>query len=268
METLPEIDSSKNHGDLERRILRMKIFTKPNSMSANAVPYCPGCGHGMALRLVGEAIDELGILENVIGISPVGCAVRSWRLYRFDVAHAAHGRPPAVATGLKRARPENVVFAYQGDGDSAAIGLSELMHAALRCEKITVFMINNAIYGATGGQMAPTTLIGQYSTSYPRGRDPSKVGYPIKMAELIASISKNAYASRVALNNVKNIVKVKEGITKAFKTQMKRLGFSFVEILSPCPTGWKMTPLQALEWIEKKMIPEYPLGEYAIPDGL
>lgn len=237
-------------------------------MSSELVPYCPGCGHGIALRLIGEAIDELGIFQKVIGIAPVGCAVRCWCLYRFDMAHAAHGRPPAVATGLKRASPDNIIFAYQGDGDSTAIGLAELMHSALRCEKFTVFMINNAIYGATGGQLAPTTLVGQYSTSYPSGRDPSQIGYPIKMAELIASISKNAYVARVALDSVINIIGAKQAVVKAFRTQEKRLGFSFVEILSSCPTGWRMTPLESLKWIEQKMIPAYPLGEYSIPEGL
>lgn len=246
----------------------MKIFTNPRSMSDDFVPYCPGCGHGIALRLIGEAIDELDIFERVIGVAPVGCAVRCWRLYRFDICHAAHGRPPAVATGLKRALPNNIIFTYQGDGDSAAIGLAELMHAALRCEKFSVFMINNAIYGATGGQLAPTTLVGQYSTSYPSGRDPSHVGYPIRMAELVASISKNAYVARVALNNVKNVLEAKKVVIKAFRVQAKKLGFSFVEMLSPCPTGWNMTPLDALEWMKEKMIPEYPLGEYAVPEGL
>jgi len=245
-----------------------EVFGSPRSMSDAAVPYCPGCGHGIALRLIGEVIDELGIFERVVGVAPVGCAVRCWRLFRFDMMHAAHGRPPAVATGLKRALPNNIIFTYQGDGDSAAIGLAELMHAALRCEKFSVFMVNNAIYGATGGQMAPTTLVGQYSTSYPSGRDPSHVGYPIKMAELVASISKNSYAARVALNNPRNVLAARKAVTKAFTTQESKLGFSFVEMLSPCPTGWNMPPLESLDWIERKMIPEYPLGEYAVPQGL
>ena len=246
----------------------MKVFSRPRSMSEKDVPYCPGCGHGIALRLIGEAIDELDLYEKTIGIAPVGCAVRSWRLFNFDMAQAAHGRPTAVATGLKRALPDNIIFTYQGDGDSAAIGLAELMHTALRCEKFSVFMINNAIYGATGGQMAPTTLIGQPSVSYPLGRDPNIVGYPIKMAEIIASVSRNAYVARVALNSVMNITEAKKAVTNAFKTQERRLGFSFVEMLSQCPTGWNMKPLEALEWIEKKMIKEYPLGEYKVPEGL
>jgi len=245
-----------------------KLFTRPNSMSDAATPYCPGCTHGIAHRLVGEAVDELGIFEKVIGIVSAGCSVRSWRLYRFDMVLTAHGRSPAVATGLKRALPDNFIFAYQGDGDSAAIGLAELMHAALRCEEITVFMINNAVYGATGGQAAPTTLIGQRTTSYPSGRDPSYAGYPINMAEVIASVSKNSYVARVALNNVGNILKAKKAVIRAFKTQEKRLGFSFVEMLSACPTGWQMTPLDSLKWIEEKMIEQYPLGEFKVPKGL
>jgi len=245
-----------------------KLFTRPSSMSDAAMPYCPGCTHGIAHRLVGEVIDELGIFEKVIGIVSAGCSVRSWRLYRFDMVLSAHGRSPAVATGLKRALPDSLVFAYQGDGDSAAIGLAELMHAALRCEEITVFMINNAVYGATGGQAAPTTLIGQKTTSYPSGRDPSYTGYPINMAEVIASVSKNSYVARVALNSVRNILKAKNAVIRAFKTQEKGLGFSFVEMLSTCPIGWQMTPLDSLKWIEEKMIREYPLGEFKVPEGL
>lgn len=244
------------------------LFTRPDSMSDAAMPYCPGCTHGIAHRLVGEVIDDLKILENVIGIVSAGCSVRSWRLYNLDMILAAHGRSPAVATGVKRVHPNKLVFAYQGDGDSAAIGLSELLHAALRCEKITVFMINNAIYGATGGQAAPTTLIDQKTTSYLKGRDPSHAGYPINMAEVIASISKNSYVARVALNNVRNVLKAKNAITRAFQTQEKRLGFSFVEMLSACPIGWHMTPPESIKWIEETMIQQYPLGEFRIPDAI
>ncbi|HXZ91147.1 MAG TPA: thiamine pyrophosphate-dependent enzyme [Candidatus Dormibacteraeota bacterium] len=245
-----------------------KLFSRPTSMSNVEVPYCPGCTHGIAHRLVGEVIDELGFFDDVIGVVSAGCSVRSWRLYRFDMVLAAHGRSPAVATGLKRALPENIIFAYQGDGDSAAIGLSELMHAALRCENITVLMINNAVYGATGGQAAPTTLLGQRTTSYVSGREPSRDGYPINMAEVIASISKNSYVARAALNNVRNIMNAKKSIKRAFETQQAGLGFSFVEMLSACPIGWQMTPLQSLEWIEKEMISQYPLGEMKIPKAL
>jgi len=244
-----------------------QLFARPASMNDVDVPYCPGCTHGVAHRLVGEVIDELGLFEKVIGVVSAGCSVRSWRLYRFDMVLAAHGRSPAVATGLKRALPGNIIYAYQGDGDSAAIGLSELMHAALRCEKITVFMINNAVYGATGGQAAPTTLIGQKTTSYIDSREAARDGYPINMAELIASTSRDSYVARVALNNVRNIINAKKSIKRAFETQQAGLGFSFVEILSACPIGWQMTPLQSLEWIKKQMIPQYPLGEMKVPNG-
>ena len=245
-----------------------QLFGRPSSMSDAEMPYCPGCTHGIAHRLVAEAIDELGISAKVIGVVSAGCSVRSWRLYRFDMALAAHGRAPAVATGLKRALPGNVVFAYQGDGDSTAIGLAELMHAALRCEKITVFMINNAIYGATGGQAAPTTLLGQVTTSYPSGRDPSLTGHPINLAEVLASISKNSYVARGALNNVQNILKAKRNVVRALRTQLEGLGFSFVELLSSCPTGWHMKPEESLEWIDKKLIQQYPLGEFKAPKFL
>lgn len=234
-------------------------------MSDVAPPYCPGCTHGIAHRLVGEAVDELGIFARVIGITSPGCSIRAWRLYRFDMVSAAHGRPPAVATGLKRALPHRIVFTYQGDGDSSAIGLAELMHAALRCEKITVFTINNAVYGSTGGQAAPTTLTGQITTSYPSGRDPSHAGYPINLAEVIASISKNSYVARVALNNVRNVLRARDAVIRAFRTQQEGLGFSFVEMLSVCPTGWHMTPSNSLKWVDEAMIKQYPLGEFSIP---
>jgi 2-oxoglutarate ferredoxin oxidoreductase subunit beta len=244
-----------------------KLFKRPQSMSDVSTPYCPGCTHGIAHRLVGEAVDELGCLEKTIGIVTAGCSVRSWRLYRFDMVLAAHGRPPAVATGLKRALPDKMVFAYQGDGDCAAIGIGELLHAASRQEKITVFMINNAVYGATGGQAAPTTLTGQVTTSYPLGRDPDHAGNPMNMAEMIASISKNSYVARVALNSVRNIVKAREAVIRAFKTQEEGLGFSFVEMLSVCPTGWHMTPVDSLKWIDEAMVKQYPLGEFSIPSS-
>jgi 2-oxoglutarate ferredoxin oxidoreductase subunit beta len=237
-------------------------------MSDEANPYCPGCGHGIAHKLIGEVIDELGIFESVIGVVSAGCSVRSWRLYRFDMILTAHGRSPAVATGIKRANPENIVFAYQGDGDSAAIGLAELMHAALRCERITIFMINNAVYGATGGQAAPTTLIGQKTTTYPAGREPDYAGFPINMAEVIAGVSKNSYVARVALNNVRNTLKAKAAILRAFKTQESKLGFSFVEMLSSCPTGWHKTPIESQNWIGDEMVKQYPLAEFRIPEGL
>lgn len=245
-----------------------KLFGIPSSMTEQPLPYCPGCTHGIAHRLLGEGVDNLGNSEKMIGIVSAGCSVRSWKLYRFDMVLCAHGRAPAVATGLKRALPDTTVFCYQGDGDSTAIGLAELMHAAIRCEKITVFMINNAVYGATGGQAAPTTVLGQATTSYPTGRDPNYTGYPINMAEIIAQISKNCYSARVSLDNVQNVLKAKETITRAFQTQKKKLGFSFIEMLSTCPTGWHKTPLESIEMIRKKLIPQYPLGEFSVPEDL
>jgi len=245
-----------------------ELYIRPRSMTDAANPYCPGCGHGIAHKLIGEVIDELGISERTIGIVSAGCSVRSWRLYRLDMVLTAHGRSPAVATGIKRARPENLVFAYQGDGDSAAIGLSELMHAALRCEGITIFMINNAIYGATGGQAAPTTLIGQKTTSYPLGRDSNYTGFPLNMAEAIAGISRNSYVARVALNSVRNVLKARTAVIRAFKTQEEGRGFSFVEMLSSCPTGWHMTPPESLNRIDEMISEQYPLGEFKVPKAL
>lgn len=246
----------------------MSSFTRPESMTDETVPYCPGCGHGIALRLVGEAIDELDIAERVIGIAPVGCAIRSWILFEFDMTQAAHGRGPAVGTGLKNARPDNLVFSYQGDGDTTSIGTAEIVHAALREEPITVFMVNNAIYGATGGQMAPTTLVGQPSSSYPEGRDPERVGTPIHMAELIAEVSDSAYSVRRAVDTPANIRAAGEAIRTAFEVQDRGLGFSFVEILSPCPVGWNMDPQTAREWLSETVIEEFPLEDFSIPDGL
>lgn len=243
----------------------MSSFTRPDSMTDETVPYCPGCGHGIALRLVGEAVDELDIAEEVVGIAPVGCAIRSWILFEFDMTQAAHGRGPAVATGLKNANPDTLVFSYQGDGDTTSIGLSEIMHAALRGESFTVFMVNNAIYGATGGQMAPTTLVGQRSSSYPKGRDPEQVGHPIHMTELIADVSDNAYAVRRAVDTPSHVRDAGEAIRTALEVQQRDLGFSFVEILSPCPVGWNMEPQDAREWIAEAIIEEYPLGDYSVP---
>lgn len=246
----------------------MSAFTGPESMTDETVPYCPGCGHGIALRLVGEAIDELDVLEKTVGIAPVGCAIRSWTLFEFDMTQAAHGRGPAVATGLKRSHPDNLVFSYQGDGDSTSIGLAELMHAALRGEKITVIMVNNAIYGATGGQMAPTTLVGQQSSSYPEGRDPQRVGHPIHMAEIVAQVSENGYAVRTAVDTPAHVRQTGEAIRTAFEVQDLGLGFSFVEVLSPCPVGWGIEPNEAREWIGEYLIEEFPLDEFAVPEEL
>jgi len=224
--------------------------------------YCPGCGHGVAHKLVAEAIADLGLQDRTIFVSPVGCAVFAY--YYFDVGNvqAAHGRAPAVATALKRACPESIVIAYQGDGDLAAIGAAEIVHAANRGEKFSVFFINNAIYGMTGGQMAPTTLVGQASTTTPWGRRPANEGFPLRMAELLATLEAPVYIERVALCDNKNIMRARRAIRKAIQLQRDAAGFSFVEILSPCPTIWKMTPVEAQRWVAEKMLPVFPLGVF------
>lgn len=223
--------------------------------------YCPGCGHGIIHRLLGEVIDELGIREKTVGIAPVGCAVLLYDYFNLDMIEAAHGRPPAVATGLKRANPENIVFTYQGDGDLAAIGIAEIIHAANRGEVITVIFVNNAVYGMTGGQMAPTTLIGQRTATTPAGRETSTAGYPLKVAEMLASLPGTVYVNRAAVNNPANIAQAKKALRLAFELQMKGLGLSLVEILSPCPSYWRLIPRESMKWLEEKMIPYFPLGE-------
>lgn len=223
--------------------------------------YCPGCGHGIAHRMICEAIDELGIQGDAISMSPVGCAAMMYDYINIDFIEAAHGRAPATATGIKRVLPDKVVFTYQGDGDLASIGMAEIIHAANRGEKICVFFINNAIYGMTGGQMAPTTLIGQKATTCPQGRDAELTGYPIRMCELLTSLQTPAYIERVSLAKP-HIAKAKKAIKKAFQNQIDRKGFSFVEILSTCPTNWGLSPLDAFDWQMKNMIPYYPLGVF------
>lgn len=223
--------------------------------------YCPGCGHGIAHRMICEAIDELGIQGDAISMSPVGCAAMMYDYINIDFIEAAHGRAPATATGIKRVLPDKVVFTYQGDGDLASIGMAEIIHAANRGEKICVFFINNAIYGMTGGQMAPTTLIGQKATTCPQGRDAELTGYPIRMCELLTSLQTPAYIERVSLAKP-YIAKAKKAIKKAFQNQIDRKGFSFVEILSTCPTNWGLSPLDAFDWQMKNMIPYYPLGVF------
>ncbi len=237
-----------------------KVFTRPKSLTDKPFHYCPGCTHGIVHRLVAEAIDELGIRERTIGVAPVGCAVFAYKYFNCDMQEAAHGRAPAVATGIKRVLPDRVVFTYQGDGDLAAIGTAEIVHAATRGENITVIFINNAIYGMTGGQMAPTTLIGQVTTTTPYGRDPGKAGYPIRMSEMLATLEGSAYIERVSVHDIKHINQAKRAIKKAFETQLAGKGFSMVEVLSTCPTNWGMTPVEALKWLEQNMIPYYPLG--------
>ena len=240
----------------------MVVFEKPKALTENTLHYCPGCTHGIIHRLVAEAIDELGIRGRTIGVASVGCSVFTYNYFNVDMVQAAHGRAPAVATGVKRSDSNNIVFTYQGDGDLAAIGTAETVHSAARGENITVIFVNNAIYGMTGGQMAPTTLPGQVTQTSPYGRDVEKVGYPIKVCEMLSNVDGATYLERVAVNNVKNIKKAKEAIKKAFKNQIEGKGFSLVEVLSTCPTNWGKTPEDSLKWLENEMMPYYPLGVY------
>lgn len=236
------------------------VFKKTSMLTDVPFHYCPGCTHGIAHRLVAECIEELNMTDKAVGIAPVGCAVYAFRYFNCDMFEAAHGRAPAVATGAKRVNPENLVFTYQGDGDLASIGAAEIVHAAARGEKITAIFINNAIYGMTGGQMAPTTLVGQMTTTSPYGRDENLCGKPIRVAEMLATLDGAAYIERVSLHDVPNIIKAKKAIKKAFQTQMDGKGFSMVEILSTCSTNWGLSPVEALNWLKEKMIPYYPLG--------
>ena len=236
------------------------VFEKPKALTDTVFHYCPGCTHGIVHRLVAETMDELGIEGKTIGIAPVGCAVFAYNYFNVDMMEAAHGRAPAVATGCKRVNPKNIVFTYQGDGDLASIGAAEITHAATRGENITVIFVNNAIYGMTGGQMAPTTLPGQVTTTSPYGRDPALCGYPIRVSEMLATLDGPAYIARCSVHDVKHIMDAKKCIKKAFETQIAGKGFSMVEVLSSCPTNWGMTPREALNWLEANMIPQYPLG--------
>ena len=240
----------------------MTVFEKPKALTDAPLHYCPGCTHGIIHRLVAEVIDELGIEGRTIGIAPVGCSVFAYNYFTCDMIEAAHGRAPAVATGVKRSDPNNIVFTYQGDGDLAAIGTAETVHSAARGENITIIFVNNAIYGMTGGQMAPTSLPGQVTQTSPYGRDPKAVGLPVKVCELLSNVDGATYLERVAVNNVKNIKNAKKAIKKAFQNQLDGKGFSLVEVLSTCPTNWGMKPDKALEWLEENMIPYYPLGVY------
>jgi len=241
------------------------IVDRPKTLLPVNTSYCPGCGHGIIHRLVAEVIDELGIQEKTVVIAPVGCAVLLYNYFDLDAYEAAHGRAPAIATGCKRVHPELVVFTYQGDGDFAAIGTAEAVHVAARGEKITTIFVNNAIYGMTAGQMAPTTLLGQKTTTTPDGRAAETAGYPIRMSEMLATLPGVAYVARVSVNNPKNVVQAKRAIKKAFETQIKRLGYSLVEILSQCPTNWHMTPVESTKWVDEKMMQYYPLGEFKVP---
>ncbi len=240
----------------------MITTNKPHSMTATQTHYCPGCTHGIIHRLVGEAIDALGIEGRTIGVAPVGCSVLAYNYFNVDMTVAAHGRAPAVATGLKRANPESIVFTYQGDGDLASIGMAEVVHAAARNENITIVFVNNAVYGMTGGQMAPTSLPGQLTQTSPYGRDEALCGLPIRVCEMLAQLDGPAYIARIAANSPKNVLAAKKAIEKAFRNQIEGKGFSLVEVLSSCPTNWGKAPKDALKWLEEAMIPYYPLGVY------
>ncbi len=240
------------------------VYSYPESLSSTYNSYCPGCTHGVAHRLVAEVLDELGVRERTVGVAPVGCSVFAYNFFEVDFAQAAHGRAPAMATGMKRTNPDYVVFTYQGDGDLAAIGMAEIRHVAARGEHITTIFINNAIYGMTGGQMAPTTLPGQKTTSTPDGRDVELAGMPLRMAETLGAQPGAAYVVRRSLHNVKEINRAKKAIKKAFQVQLAGLGFSMVELLSSCPTNWNISATDALKWIEQYMLPYYPLGDYKV----
>lgn len=238
------------------------VFQKSSMITDVPFHYCPGCTHGIAHRLVAECIEEMGLSKRAVGVSPVGCAVFAYNYFNCDMYEASHGRAPSVATGAKRVHPQNLVFTYQGDGDLASIGMAEIVHAAARGEKITAIFINNAIYGMTGGQMAPTTLVGQKTTTSPFGRDAGHCGYPIRVSEMLSTLDGSAYIARASLHDVPNINKAKKAIRKAFETQMSGKGFSLVELLSTCPTNWGKSPVEAIEWLKENMIPYYPLGVY------
>ena len=238
------------------------VFQKPHALTDAPLHYCPGCTHGIVHRLVAQAIDELGVEGSTVGVASVGCSVLSYNYFSCDMVQAPHGRAPAVATGIKRALPENVVFTYQGDGDLAAIGTAETVHAATRGENITVIFINNAIYGMTGGQMAPTTLPDQVTQTSPYGRDVSKAGYPIKVCEMLSTLDGVALAQRVTVDNVRNVNAARKAIKKAFQYQVDKKGYSIIEVLSTCPTNWGMSPEDSLVWMRDNMMPYYPLGVF------
>jgi len=240
------------------------VYSRPVSLTDTPSHYCPGCTHGVAHRLIAEVMDEMGIREKTIGVAPVGCSVFAYNYINCDFVEAAHGRAPAMATGLKRVLPDRFVFTYQGDGDMASIGMGEIMHAAGRGEDITVIFINNAIYGMTGGQMAPTTLPGQKTTSSPNGRDVEQAGFPLKMAEVLSVMQGTGYSVRRSLHNPKNIRLAKKAIRMAFEVQRRGLGFAIVELLSTCSTNWGLSTREALRFVEEKMIPVYPIGDYKV----
>ncbi len=239
-----------------------KVFGRPESLSDKPNMYCPGCGHGLAHRLVAEAVDALGLKDRCIGVASVGCSVFADDYFDFDFVQAAHGRAPAVATGIKRSKPDSIVFTHQGDGDLASIGAAEMLHSANRGEMITVIFVNNAIYGMTGGQMAPTTLVGMKTSTSKLGRDPKVAGYPVRVCELLKDLEGVAYLERVAVNTPAHVIKAAKAVRKAFEVQDEGLGFSLVEILSQCPTGWGRLPKDAVDWVDDNMVPYYPLGVF------
>ncbi len=236
------------------------VYQRSKGLTDAEMHYCPGCTHGVVHKLVAESLEELGLVGSTVGVAPVGCSVFAYNYFACDMQEAAHGRAPAVATGIKRTHPDLTVFTYQGDGDLAAIGTAEIVHAAMRGEKITTIFINNAIYGMTGGQMAPTTLLGQKATTAPSGRQAEHYGMPIRMAEMLSTLDGCVYSERVTVVDVPNILKAKKAIKKAFQLQSQGAGFTFVEVLSTCPTNWGLTPLEAVDWLKTNMIPYYPLG--------
>lgn len=241
-----------------------KVFGRPEALLDVPTHYCPGCTHGIIHRLVASVIDELGVRESTIGIAPVGCAVFAYNYFNCDMIEAAHGRAPAVATGVKRVLPDRTVFTYQGDGDLASIGMAEIVHACSRAENITVVFVNNTVYGMTGGQMAPTTLPGQVTTTSPYGRDVRAAGYPIRVCELLSTLDGAAYIARVSVTNPRNVAMARAALKKAFRAQLAGQGFSLVEFLSSCPTNWGMSPIDALRWIDEKMASYYPPGEFVV----
>jgi len=238
------------------------VFDRPNSLVDIPMHYCPGCTHGIIHRIVAEVMDEMGIQDKTVGVAPVGCAVFAYKYFNCDMIQAPHGRAPAVATGAKRVCPENIVFTYQGDGDLAAIGTAETVHAAARGENITLIFVNNAIYGMTGGQMAPTTLPNQVTQTSPYGRDVASAGYPMQVCEMLSTLPGTAYAERVSVDSVSNIRKAKKALRKAFEIQKEGKGFTIVEILSNCPTNWGISPVESLDWLRENMMPQFPLGVY------
>ena len=237
-----------------------KVYSRPKSIKKTPFHYCPGCGHSLLHRIIGEVIDEMDLQERIIGVPPAGCAVLAYNYFDIDMGEASHGRAAALATGMKRALPDRIVFTYQGDGDIAAIGTAETIHAAARGENISTIFVNNGVYGMTGGQMAPTTILGQNTTTSPGGRKEKRDGFPINLSEMLAIAKGSVYIERTAVNSPAYILKTKKAIAKGFRAQMDGLGFSLVEVLSPCPTNWKMDPLEACKWIDEVMATHFPLG--------